>query len=172
MSTSAMKGSIVATATLSVSILRAVSSAGVRPATPTAVRVSQSGNRIQKSLNTKTFRHYRNCCLACSTEDGLKPHNQTWMSSTTACVTCQCLNGVKTCSPLPCPCSANSGPTAAVDRCCPQCRSATPTPPPMSSHTRSSHSKCRHQELANTTFDSGHRWIYQCQSCECLVLIC
>lgn len=28
--------------------------------------------------------------------------------------------------------------------------------------------QCRHQELNKTFYDSGQRWIYQCQSCECL----
>jgi hypothetical protein len=40
--------------------------------------------------------------------------------------------------------------------CCPQCRS-------------SKSQQCRHQEKSDVTFDSGQRWIYQCQSCECLV---
>ena len=109
------------------------------------------------------------------TLEGLRQHNDTWNSPKSSCVSCQCLYGVATCSELSCAsCSSEKNLTAAVvDRCCSQCRqtpsSSSSSRSSSSSNNRPSHSKCRHQELANTTFDSGRKWIYQCQSCECMV---
>lgn len=71
------------------------------------------------------------------------------------CNICTCNKGVITCEIPPCNCSTWSG---GEDReiCCPQCD-------PRES--------CKHQEMQNVVFESGAQWIYQCQTCECLVKI-
>ncbi|XP_032793634.2 protein kinase C-binding protein NELL1 isoform X2 [Daphnia magna] len=124
-----------------------------------------------------------NCSLVCHTEEGVRQSGETWTSYESPCVSCQCREGVVTCSKLPCHCtssssisssssSASSGDLESTAKfslhrnqtvvhhpnselCCPQCRS-------------SKSQQCRHQEKSNVIFDSGQRWIYQCQSCECL----
>ncbi|BES99222.1 protein kinase c-Hypothetical protein protein [Nesidiocoris tenuis] len=67
----------------------------------------------------------------------------------TDCTNCLCTEGQLTCSKRPCDCS-----TAPPSHCCPQCYPAT---------------YCTHQELAHVKFASGDKWIYQCQTCECLM---
>lgn len=67
------------------------------------------------------------------------------------CRSCTCKNGVVTCKDPVCDCSA---PGSRTDKCCPQCDPAA---------------SCRHQDLHYLIFRSGERWIYQCQTCECLV---
>ena len=67
------------------------------------------------------------------------------------CRRCTCKDGVITCKDPICDCSA---PGSHRDKCCPQCDPAA---------------SCRHQELHHLVFRSGERWIYQCQTCECLV---
>lgn len=126
------------------------------------------------------------CDVVCTTAEGVHQSGETWISFESPCVSCQCREGVVTCSKLPCHCTSPSSTTSSStstdldsttaaatgldhnrtiahhpnsEQCCPQCR---PNP--------SSKSECRHQEIAGVTFDSGQRWIYQCQSCECLVL--
>ncbi|CAD1477040.1 unnamed protein product, partial [Heterotrigona itama] len=66
------------------------------------------------------------------------------------CRSCTCKNGVITCKDPVCDCSA---PGSRTDKCCPQCDPAA---------------SCRHQDLHYLIFRSGERWIYQCQTCECL----
>jgi protein kinase C-binding protein NELL len=72
------------------------------------------------------------------------------------CTLCTCSKGVITCAEPPCDCSKWR---RSEDRelCCPQCD-------PKES--------CQHQELKHVTFKSGEQWIYQCQTCECLVSCC
>lgn len=65
------------------------------------------------------------------------------------CNECTCTAGVVSCSQVPCDCSVRSDST-----CCPHCDPAN---------------SCVHQELPHVVFTSGERWIYQCQTCECLV---
>ncbi|XP_046442081.1 protein kinase C-binding protein NELL1-like isoform X2 [Daphnia pulex] len=126
-----------------------------------------------------------NCSLVCHTEEGVRQSGETWISYESPCVSCQCREGVVTCSKLPCHCtstSSSSSPPASSssssddleatakfglhrnqtvvhhpnsELCCPQCRA-------------SKSQQCRHQEKSDVIFDSGQRWIYQCQSCECL----
>lgn len=71
------------------------------------------------------------------------------------CTICTCNRGVITCKERPCNCTAwrrnNSGDR---DVCCSNCD-------PQES--------CPHQELKNVVFKSGEKWIYRCQTCECLV---
>ena len=114
-----------------------------------------------------------------SRTEGSHANGDVWTSHENPCVSCECRNGVAQCSRLPCDCSSSSSPSsssasasasastsasasgrAASEQCCPQCRSSIRNRPSM---------QCRHQELNKTFYDSGQRWIYQCQSCECLV---
>lgn len=103
--------------------------------------------------------------------EGIHQNGETWKSHKNPCVSCQCREGVVSCSRPPCPAScpsssSNSSKHNATDpSCCPQCRNSFGRTSSASSRNR----QCRHQGLANVTFDSGQRWIYQCQSCECLV---
>lgn len=76
----------------------------------------------------------------------VNPNNQ-------PCKICTCNKGVITCEEPPCDCSTWRGGTGR-EICCPQCD-------PKES--------CQHQELKHVVFRSGERWIYQCQTCECLV---
>lgn len=86
------------------------------------------------------------------------------------CERCSCAGGVLSCRGPDCDCPAagagsasasglesllrsHKGPSAPR-ACCPQCDPAA---------------SCRHQELHHVVFRSGERWIYQCQTCECLV---
>lgn len=111
--------------------------------------------------------------LVCKTSEGVHQSGQTWISSESPCVSCQCREGVVTCSKLPCHCSASSTDAKSgvagnhtivhhpnSEQCCPQCRSSS-----------SSKSECPHPEIAGLSFSNGQRWISQCQSCECLVRI-
>lgn len=76
----------------------------------------------------------------------VSPHNQ-------PCKICTCNRGVITCEEPVCNCSTwKKG--SGRDLCCPQCD-------PKES--------CLHQELKHIVFRSGEQWIYQCQTCECLV---
>lgn len=78
----------------------------------------------------------------------VSPHNQ-------PCNICTCNKGVITCEEPACNCSTwKKG--SGRDLCCPQCD-------PKES--------CLHQELKHIVFRSGEQWIYQCQTCECLVSI-
>lgn len=117
-------------------------------------------------------------CQVCTTGEGVHQSGESWISNESPCVSCHCREGVVTCSKLPCHCTSSSSSSVEStaksglnhnrtlvhhpnsEQCCPQCR---PNP--------SSKSECSHQEFPGLTFDSGQRWIYQCQSCECLVLI-
>lgn len=69
------------------------------------------------------------------------------------CKRCTCQSGVLSCSEPECDCSK---PGSERNRCCPQCDPKA---------------ACKHQELRHVVFRSGERWIYQCQTCECLVCI-
>ncbi|KAL1116125.1 hypothetical protein AAG570_005620 [Ranatra chinensis] len=68
------------------------------------------------------------------------------------CEECHCTAGVATCKRSACDCT-NSDPPPSP-HCCPQCDPSA---------------SCSHQELAHLTFRSGEQWIYQCQTCECLL---
>lgn len=70
-----------------------------------------------------------------------------WSSDT--CTKCHCSNGVVSCQPVECDCTKRN---INFD-CCPHC-----------DHS----SVCKHQESPKT-FRNGDQWVYQCQTCECLV---
>lgn len=72
---------------------------------------------------------------------------ENWSSDT--CTKCHCSNGVVSCQPVECDCTKRN---INFD-CCPHC-----------DHS----SVCKHQESPKT-FRNGDQWVYQCQTCECLV---
>ncbi|XP_073996659.1 protein kinase C-binding protein NELL2a-like isoform X2 [Rhodnius prolixus] len=88
------------------------------------------------------------CKLSCMLPGGLEvADGETTPSG--PCTTCMCTEGLLNCVRRDCDCSTS--PPAA---CCPQCYPST---------------YCTHQELAHVKFASGDKWIYQCQTCECLM---
>lgn len=113
----------------------------------------ETNNNKYNSLKAFSNENGEECKLSCmfeSTEisDGAKisPRNQ-------PCKICTCSRGVITCVEPPCDCSKwKRG--SNRDLCCPQCDLKE---------------SCAHQELKDVTFRSGEQWIYQCQTCECLV---
>lgn len=95
------------------------------------------------------------CRLSCMFEDNEIPDGGKVSPRNQPCKVCTCSRGVITCEETSCNCSTwrrGSG----RDLCCPQCD-------PRES--------CQHQELKHVTFRSGEQWIYQCQTCECLVSV-
>ncbi|XP_043250300.1 protein kinase C-binding protein NELL1-like isoform X2 [Colletes gigas] len=90
------------------------------------------------------------CRLSCWFENREVENGETLAPAGNPCRRCTCKDGVVTCRDPICDCSA---PGSHRDKCCPQCDPAA---------------SCRHQELHHLVFRSGERWIYQCQTCECL----
>lgn len=90
--------------------------------------------------------------LGCWFEEREVNNGETLAPSGNPCRRCTCQDGVITCKDPVCDCSA---PGSRRDKCCPQCNPAA---------------SCRHQEFHHLVFRSGERWIYQCQTCECLVI--
>nr|XP_012216966.1 PREDICTED: protein kinase C-binding protein NELL1-like isoform X2 [Linepithema humile] len=90
------------------------------------------------------------CRLSCWFEGREVNNGETLAPAGNPCRRCTCQDGVITCKDPVCDCSA---PGSQRDKCCPQCDPAA---------------SCRHQELHHLVFRSGDRWIYQCQTCECL----
>lgn len=96
-----------------------------------------------------------NCRLSCMFEDSEIPDGGQISPRNQPCKVCTCSRGVISCVEPPCNCSRwQERGSGARDLCCPQCD-------PKES--------CQHQELKHVTFRSGEQWIYQCQTCECLV---
>lgn len=103
--------------------------------------------------------------------DRVFPRNQ-------PCKLCTCRRGVISCEDQPCNCSTWTG-TSGRDMCCPQCDPKWVSwKKEMEWNDNVSrnwtkcfpfHQSCQHQELKNVVFKSGEQWIYQCQTCECLV---
>ncbi|XP_025268414.1 protein kinase C-binding protein NELL1 isoform X3 [Camponotus floridanus] len=90
------------------------------------------------------------CRLSCWFKGREINNGDTWMQGENSCSRCTCQDGVVTCKDLVCDCSL---PGSHKNKCCPQCNPAA---------------SCRHQEFHHLVFRSGERWIYQCQTCECL----
>ncbi|XP_063987423.1 protein kinase C-binding protein NELL1-like isoform X1 [Diachasmimorpha longicaudata] len=90
------------------------------------------------------------CKLSCWFEDREVGNGETLAPAGNPCRQCTCKDGVISCRDPICDCSL---PSSRRDKCCPQCDPAA---------------SCRHQELHHLIFRSGERWIYQCQTCECL----
>ncbi|XP_071647244.1 protein kinase C-binding protein NELL1 isoform X1 [Temnothorax longispinosus] len=92
----------------------------------------------------------KECKLSCWFEGREVNNGDLLVPSGNPCRRCMCEDGVITCRDPICDCSV---PESRQDKCCPQC---------------DPDASCRHQELHNLVFRSGERWIYQCQTCECL----
>lgn len=114
-------------------------------------------HNINSSFNLVTTKDVstEECKLSCmfegeeiSDQSQMKPRNQ-------PCSLCTCSKGVITCSEPPCDCSKWQR-KKERELCCPQC---------------DPNESCQHQELKHVTFKSGEQWIYQCQTCECLVCV-
>ncbi|XP_078000540.1 protein kinase C-binding protein NELL1-like [Glandiceps talaboti] len=80
--------------------------------------------------------------------DGEEIRNGQQFKPDDECYTCQCQDGVKTCTPDVCDCNAA---TVNLD-CCPHC---------------DFNGQCLHQ-LKPVVYDDGDRWDYECQRCQCL----
>ncbi|XP_063224126.1 protein kinase C-binding protein NELL1-like isoform X2 [Bacillus rossius redtenbacheri] len=92
------------------------------------------------------------CKLSCSFEGRELEDGSTARPAADPCRLCECSAGVLACRDPACNCSG--GPPAHEAHCCPQC---------------SPDKACQHQELLHVSFRSGERWVYQCQTCECLL---
>ncbi|XP_077296655.1 protein kinase C-binding protein NELL2-like [Arctopsyche grandis] len=93
------------------------------------------------------------CKLSCMHDSQEIPDGNEWMKQ---CQICSCHKGVLSCSPAPCICPPRPPGTGIrpSPSCCPQCNPSY---------------DCHHQELHHVVFHSGERWVYQCQTCECLL---
>uniref|UniRef100_A0A2H8TIY4 Protein kinase C-binding protein NELL1 n=1 Tax=Melanaphis sacchari TaxID=742174 RepID=A0A2H8TIY4_9HEMI len=67
------------------------------------------------------------------------------------CTNCTCTSGRLHCAKIECDCTNNDH---IQSICCAHCNAQA---------------SCVHQELTNVRFRSGQQWIYQCQTCECLM---
>ncbi|XP_076761717.1 protein kinase C-binding protein NELL1 isoform X4 [Xylocopa sonorina] len=117
---------------------------------PTAKCVNTEGGYecvCPPQLDNRTM---EDCRLSCWFENREVRNGDTLAPAGNPCRRCTCKDGVITCRDPICDCSA---PGSHRDKCCPQCDPAA---------------SCRHQELHHLVFRSGERWIYQCQTCECL----
>ncbi|XP_069969926.1 protein kinase C-binding protein NELL1 isoform X2 [Penaeus vannamei] len=89
------------------------------------------------------------CSHGCVVNGSERPHGDVWTPPGSECSQCICSEGTVTCDRFICDCSDPNVNTM----CCPHCD-------PRAS--------CTHQAQPHRTFHSGQRWIYQCQTCECL----
>ncbi|XP_070164643.1 protein kinase C-binding protein NELL1 isoform X2 [Polyergus mexicanus] len=118
---------------------------------PTAKCVNtEGGYECVCPLATNLEETAEECRLNCWFKGREINNGDTWTQDENSCRRCTCQDGVITCKDLVCDCSA---PGSHRNKCCPQCNPAA---------------SCRHQELHHLVFRSGERWIYQCQTCECL----
>lgn len=91
------------------------------------------------------------CKLNCMFEGAEVAHGMTISPYDQPCRKCECDHGVITCRDPICDCSVQG---SENNKCCPQC---------------DPNAVCTHQELRQVVFRSGEQWIYQCQTCECLL---
>lgn len=114
-----------------------------------------SKTNSEESYNTLKSRgdSESECKLSCMFENSEIPDQSQTNPKNQPCTLCTCSKGVITCAEPPCDCSKWIK-SEGRELCCPQC---DPT------------ESCQHQELKHVTFKSGEQWIYQCQTCECLV---
>lgn len=108
---------------------------------PTAICVNEKGSFSCKCKNSTT------CSLNCMYYDDEKYNGEKWISPTNPCHHCNCYNGVVHCE-RSCDCSNSNVDTS----CCPHCYK---------------NRTCKHQE-SSKIIQNGEKWIYQCQTCECL----
>ncbi|XP_054266741.1 protein kinase C-binding protein NELL2-like isoform X1 [Macrosteles quadrilineatus] len=90
------------------------------------------------------------CKLSCMLEGNEIENGMTVTPPNAPCKRCTCVDGVLSCQEPICDCAAQG---SDHNKCCPQC---------------DPRAACKHQELRHVVFRSGERWIYQCQTCECL----
>lgn len=136
---------------------------GTHSCHPSATCVNTEGHfeckcsNMKSSYNTLKSRQTTNheCKLSCMFEGNEILDQQTVQPRNQPCSTCTCSSGVISCSEQSCDCSQWRE-SDDRDLCCPQC---------------DPNESCQHQELKHVTFKSGEQWIYQCQTCECLVSI-
>lgn len=114
-------------------------------------------SNMKSSYNTLKSRQTTNheCKLSCMFENNEIPDQGQVPPRNQPCSVCTCSKGVITCTEPSCDCSKWKR-SEDRDLCCPQC---------------DPNESCQHQELKHVTFKSGEQWIYQCQTCECLVRI-
>ncbi|XP_060856782.1 protein kinase C-binding protein NELL1-like isoform X5 [Metopolophium dirhodum] len=93
------------------------------------------------------------CKSSCLYKDGsnavTEVNDGAWFSKD--CTNCTCTSGRLRCSRIECDCTNNDH---VQSICCAHCNAQA---------------SCVHQELTNVRFRSGQQWIYQCQTCECLM---
>nr|XP_053650559.1 uncharacterized protein LOC128701029 [Cherax quadricarinatus] len=89
------------------------------------------------------------CSHGCVVHGLERANGDVWSPPGVQCSQCTCTEGTVTCHRSPCDCSDDSLDTV----CCPQC------------DVRAS---CTHQVYTHLVYTSGQRWLYQCQTCECL----
>ncbi|XP_016659491.1 protein kinase C-binding protein NELL1 isoform X5 [Acyrthosiphon pisum] len=93
------------------------------------------------------------CKSSCLYKDGsnvvTEVNDGAWFSKD--CTNCTCTSGRLRCSRIECDCTNNDH---VQSICCAHCNAQA---------------SCVHQELTNVMFRSGQQWIYQCQTCECLM---
>ena len=80
-------------------------------------------------------------------EGQYRPDGTSWQDG---CNQCRCDAGRVTCGQVECDCDV-----AGADRgCCPQCYDRR---------------TCSHQDIPGLAYGSGHKWVYRCSECECMV---
>ncbi|XP_022172901.1 protein kinase C-binding protein NELL1-like isoform X4 [Myzus persicae] len=93
------------------------------------------------------------CKSSCLYKDGsnavTEVNDGAWFSK--ECTNCTCTSGRLRCARIECDCTNNDH---VQSICCAHCNAQA---------------SCVHQELTNVRFRSGQQWIYQCQTCECLM---
>ncbi|XP_034247207.1 protein kinase C-binding protein NELL1-like [Thrips palmi] len=94
-----------------------------------------------------------NCKLSCVAGDMEVGDGDEAVPPGRPCERCSCSGGVLSCRGPECDCTGGQSGPRPPRACCPQCDPSA---------------SCRHQELHHVVFRSGERWIYQCQTCECL----
>ncbi|XP_046995713.1 protein kinase C-binding protein NELL1-like [Schistocerca americana] len=121
-------------------------SEGLHTCHPSAKCINTEGSFQCSCSDTET----PNCKLSCMFEGDELMNGGVVTPKGRPCHRCECSDGVVSCRDPMCDCSQRS---SRNDKCCPQCDPSA---------------ACHHQELRHVVFRSGERWIYQCQTCECL----
>ncbi|XP_050530475.1 protein kinase C-binding protein NELL2-like isoform X2 [Daktulosphaira vitifoliae] len=109
-------------------------------------------NTSDKISNSSQYSECKSSCLVKNINGIVKKEidNGSWFLSE-ECTNCTCNSGHLNCKRIECDCSNKDHSRL---RCCAECDAQL---------------SCSHQELPNVWFRSGQQWIYQCQTCECLM---